>query len=306
MSRAKAAPALSSVMTKDSKMVTFADEDPMQPDAERQMDASKVDRHDQSMSNLVHVYGTEAIVLLWFVSGLLLLSLLTTGTSILLVFKLRLLPSLSSISSPNEGLNLVGHNVAVNSLNLAENTINVPAIDGSVVMKVGASQLSVTGEGIEIIATMGLSVVSSKTGQRIFPPDFASAPLPASLSSFTIESGGKNVKKIRSPIDQDLEVRSQDFVRIGGSQGLKVQGRTVSLEGHSIDLSSINGTIGLHGAAGIFMPAISQSQMVAGQTMAQYKMCICSRSGRVFRLRQRGDRTTCADVRFPESVNPCL
>lgn len=38
----------------------------------------------------------------------------------------------------------------------------------------------------------------------------------------------------------------------------------------------------------------------------QYKLCVCGKSGRVFKLHMKNAANTCADVRFPESINPCI
>ena len=271
----------------------------------QKFDAQDTDRASSSHSGGVHVHGTEAFFLIWLIVLLLVVSILTTGASVFLMIKLRLFPGLETIVFKEDGSVVFNHGVEMDTLHLATNAISgVQVIEGNILIQAGGSRMSVNKEGIQVSARQGLRVLSSKTGEQIFPVDFGSLPLPASLSSLTLNSGAKNVKKIRSPVDEDLEV-SGGSVKIGGSQGIRVEGRVVSIDGRDIQLTSQNGSIVLDAAAGIYMPALLGKADGSDKSNLQYKLCICSKTGLLFKLHMKTAETTCADVRFPESANPC-
>lgn len=69
------------------------------------------------------------------------------------------------------------------------------SISGDVLMEAGDSYLSVNGNGIEIGSPDGFHVVSAATGAKIFPPDFSTLSLPATLSTLTLPGGARNVHK---------------------------------------------------------------------------------------------------------------
>lgn len=195
--------------------------------------------------------------------------------------------------------------VQIGSLNLATNTISgVQELEGNIEVQAGQSRMSFNDKGIQLTSPRGLRVLSSKTGQQIFPVDFGSMPLPASLSTLALDGGAKNVKKIRSPSDEDLQITG-DSVSIGGSQGIRAEGRQVSIDAKDIRISSQNGSIVLDAEAGIYIPAILGNDDDSRDKNLQYKVCICSKTGRLFKVHMKAADTSCADVRFPESVNPC-
>lgn len=252
------------------------------------------------------MHGTEAFVLVWFIGILSVISVLTTASSVYFMFKFRLFPGSEVIQFQENGKVVFKHDIAIETMKLITNRLmGVQMVDGNILMLSGKSQISLGDEGIDIVTPHGLNVVSPKTKKQIFPVDFGSQPLPSSVSSLSMKSGAKNVKKIRSPIDHDLEI-SGGSVLVGGSQGVRVEGRKVEIDGHDVSISSRNGSIILNASDGIFMPALPVVSDDTVEAVMQYKLCICSKSGRVFRLHMKTADTTCADVRFPESVNPCI
>jgi len=253
----------------------------------------------------------EAFILVSLVIGLVLVSVITSLASFYLIFKLNLFPGKEMISFDSNGRVIFNQNVDLNRIHLTNNGIKeVETITGNVVLQTSSSRLSVNDEGIEISAPNGFQVVSPETGRKIFPPDFSSLSLPSSLSSLSISGGVTGVKKIRSPVDQDLEIRGSS-IKMRGNQGVDIRGKTISIRGEQISLSSLNGSVIFDAADGIYLRGLPAYSVEADKpesfpVTVQYKVCVCGKSGRLFKLHMKTAETTCADVRFPESRNPCI
>ena len=257
-----------------------------------------------------NIHGTEAFILVSLLTGLLVVSVLTTGTSIFLMIKLNLFPGSAVISFDKTGQVIFNQPVDIERIHLTHNTISgVESISGDVSFETPTSHLSVNDQSIEISSPNGFQIVSPDTGDKIFPVNLSSLALPSSLSSLSVPGGIKNVKRIRSPIDSDLDIKATS-VKIRGNQGLQTEGRTVSLSaGSNIVISSLNGSIILDAHEGIYLQGLKRGvtpSPSSEETVLQYKLCICGKSGRLFKLHLKTPDTTCADVRFPESANPCV
>lgn len=237
------------------------------------------------------------------------MSLVTTITCLFIVFKLQLFPGSELITFDSQNNVIFRSNVDLNNVHLNQNVIHgVETISGNVQLQVGSSKLSVNSDGVQISSEDGFKIKSPTTGQNIFPPDFSSLVIPSSLSSLTIENGAKNVKKIRSPVDQDLVIESGKGVNLRGNQGVKVDSRMVTFSASEIHVASQNSSVtfdAAHGQLYWINGEKSVSRVSKDGYELHYKLCICSKSGRVFKLQMKSSETNCADVRFPESVNPC-
>lgn len=255
-----------------------------------------------------NVSGTEAFIVMSLVMGLFLVSLVTTVTCLFIIFKLQLFPGSELITFDSQNNVLFRTNTDLNNIHLSENIIRgIEKISGKVQFQAGSSRLSVNSEGIKISADEGFRVTTPTTGQTIFPPDFSSLVVPSSLSSLTIENGAKNVKKIRSSIDQDLVLESGKSVNLRGNQGVKIDSKAITFSSPEIHVISLNSSITFEAAHGQIYWTGGQGAMpkISKDSQLQYKLCICSKSGRVFKLQMKTPETSCADVRFPESINPC-
>ncbi|KAI1305918.1 Beta-sarcoglycan [Halotydeus destructor] len=274
--------------------------------------SSNDDQEKEKVLNVANVKGTEAFVLVSLVVGLFVLSLLTTVISLFIVIKLRLVPGSETITFSKDGNVVFNGETNLNKIHLYQNKIKgVSQLTGNIRLEAGNSYLNVNSKGIEIGSDEGFQVISPKTGKKIFPPDFNSLSLPSTLSSLSLPGGAQNVHKIRSPIDEDLNIASKDRVRIKGNEGVTIDGKQISLSSNGMFLSSVNGSVVLDAARGVvfkFDPndiyPKKMDSSVSGSL--QYKLCICSKSGRVFKLQMKTAQSSCADVRFPESINPCV
>lgn len=242
-------------------------------------------------------------------------SIITSIANLVIVYKLRLFTYPRPIEFVSLDTVAFNGDVHVDSLLLAKNEIqDISRITGNISLQVGDSMITISGNGIVIKAKDGLKVRSRRTGKLIFPVDFNQIPLPK-LSSLSVPAGIKDIHKIRSPIDDDLTIRSDKGVKITGNEGVKIDSKSILLDGkQQIKLSSMNGSIIFEGERGITLNVhrLPMSNSMPNDNNEfkdvelQHKLCICGRNGRLFRLKLTSPEQTCNDVRFPESINPCI
>lgn len=241
---------------------------------------------------------------------LLILSIITTIANLTIVYKLKLLSGNRFIQFTSSNDAIFSGKVYFKHIYLNKNEIrNITKLTGNISFEVGSSRLSVNENGVTIKAKNGLKVHSSITGKQLFPPDFNNIPIPA-LSSLSVPGGIKNVHKIRSPTNRDLIIESSNNLQIIGSEGVKMDSKTINLHGSTINLSSANGSIIFQGEKGIFidpskLPFSSDSSDDSKNYDLQSKLCICAKNGKIFKLKLLYPDQGCSDVRFPESSNPC-
>lgn len=188
--------------------------------------------------------------------------------------------------------------------------LDVSQISGDILLEAGDSYLALNSKGIEIGAPDGFQVISPKSGAKIFPPDFGRLSLPGTLTSLTVPGGAKNVHKIRSPIDQDLRIVAKERIKVKGNEGIKMNGKELTFQANGLFLAAINGSLILDARGGVVLKLDTMDNYPRREgeersTALQYKLCICAKSGRVFKLHMKSVHNTCGDVRFPESINPC-
>lgn len=289
---------------------------------------------------------TTAFVFILIVS--LIISIATTLTLTTIIYKLRLIPGFAFVDFAADG-NVVFHKDAyIDRLQLARGRVSrLSTITGNVELRVGPgvggdgdrdhyndASLRLDESGIRVAARRGFEVRCPATGRRLFPPDLASVPL-TTIKRLSVPGGVRDVKLIRSPVDEDLLVRAKERIRIRGNRGVAFEGKHINMKAGSIFLASLNGSITLDGREGVFLdmksfagriaaPSFSSSNSsssssasgVSGNPSAdssgssslkvpQFQLCVCAKNGRLFRVPVKDQTSSCADARFPQSENPC-
>lgn len=289
----------------------------------------------------VNVHGTEAFILWSVIISLLIVSLITTGSCLLVIWSLKLIPDQESVLFvPNSDVIFKG-DVESSSIHLNQNVIKgmlrlittshksccnihvtnplmhhsstgISSLSGHVTFDTGTSSLNINpDEGIEAIASNGFRVISPETGQVIFPPDISSIPLPPLFSSLAVTGGAKNVKGIRSPVDRSLRIEGSDMIEIRGNQGVNVDSKIITLDSNSTSVSSTNGSIIMNGVKGIHLGLGKRDvhpSSLSSFAAPSFKLCLCGSSGKIFKLHIRSfNESTCSDVMsLSESNNPCF
>jgi len=257
----------------------------------------------------VGIKGLEAIGFVSFVVLILVISILTTITNLTIIYKLRLFPDMEFMTFINENVLFHG-DVDLDKVLLSKSQINgVSTISGDLILESGTSAININDNGIQITSDNGFEVRTKDTGKLIFPIDFGSLSIP-SIPSLSLPGGAKDVNKIRSPTEQDLGIYSREKIKIRGNEGIDLESKKIDINGSSIFLSSINSSIILDAKEGVYINMKTFKGIVDENSnndkQLQHKLCVCGKTGRIFQIQLRHQSHGCADVRFPESVNPCI
>ena len=142
-----------------------------------------------------------------------------------------------------------------------------------------------------------------------------------SFFSHTLESlvaSEIETNRIVSPIDKDLLIQSDSGLDLEGAEGISVEAKKVHFEaGQNIKINSNTGSIILDGETISLGPLGLPlgGEGFTGGEKSQYKVCICSPSGRLFtvpvRIEKRDDkdrvisRTTCETIPKSWERHPC-
>lgn len=274
---------------------------------------------------------TVAFVLLLITS--LIISMATTLTLSTIIYKLRLIPGFAFMDFASDGSVVFHKDAYIDRVQMGKGgrLSRLSTITGNVEVRAGEeSTLRLDETGVRISARKGFQVACPSTGQRLFPVDFSSALPLQTIKRLSVPAGVRDVKLIRSPVDEDLLVRAKDRIRIRGNRGVAFESKTIRMRAGSIFLASLNGSISLDGQEGVFLdmkafagriqaPSSSSSSADSSSSsssgnpsvdsslkVAQFQLCVCAKNGRLFRVPVKDASSSCADARFPQSENPCL
>lgn len=142
-----------------------------------------------------------------------------------------------------------------------------------------------------------------------------------SLDSHTLESliaSEIETNRIVSPIDEDLLIQSDSGLDLEGAEGISVQAKRVEFEaGKDIRINSESGDIILDSESISLGPLGLPlgGEGFTGGEKSQYKVCICSPSGKLFTvpvtIEKRGgngriiSRTSCETIPYGWERHPC-
>ncbi|KPM10974.1 sarcoglycan-like protein [Sarcoptes scabiei] len=260
-----------------------------------------------SKRNYLIKFGLTAITIF-----LLIVSISTTITLLIIIYRLRLIPGFEYFTITDDGDIVFHRDTYIDRIQLQQNQIDdVESITGNVALESGSSSLRINRDGIELRSRSGLEVRCPKTGKILFPFDISSIPLD-SIKTLSVPNGIGDVKMIRSPIDKDLVISSTKKLNFRGNKGIHLEGKKIRLEANKIYLSSKNSNIILDGKKGVYLnmerfknKIITEKQPFDASKL-QYKLCVCGKNGRLFKMAVKDQSSSCSDARFPESDNPCI
>nr|XP_027197378.1 beta-sarcoglycan-like [Dermatophagoides pteronyssinus] len=256
-------------------------------------------------------------ILVTIIIALLIISIATTITLLAIIYRLRLIPGFEYFTIIDDNV-ILHKDTYIDRILLSNNRISgLSSITGNICLESGQSSLRINNDGIRLRSKKGLEIRSSSNGQLLFPFDLSSLPL-NSIKTLSVPNGIRDVKMIRSPLNEDLNIISKGKIRIRGNEGVNVEGKQIKLDAKNIFLSSLNASIIMDGHKGIYLDMNSFKSRIVHRRQEssstsenekmdlQYKLCICGRNGQLFRMAIKDSSSSCADARFPQSDNPCL
>lgn len=144
-------------------------------------------------------------------------------------------------------------------------------------------------EGTSVEGVKSFDVHDPSSGQILFSTNFPNFGLPQGVETLDIKLA--RTHRIASPVDEDLTLSAESYVRMKGTEGTHMDGQEILWKAdQDIFLKSVNGSVILNAPRGIFldvknMPiATSESTKPGKPINLQYKVCVCIGNGKVFRV----------------------
>lgn len=226
--------------------------------------------------------------------------------------RLNLLPTVEPIISKPDLTEIQRDLLVSNQIFLNEDRIKVKeSINGQLSFETPNSHFKFNSTQIEFYAKDQLEFRYLNKDALLFPPDFNKVILKP--SHLTVKNGIQNVNKIRSPIDQNLEISVNNQMNIRGNNGLRLDGKFINLKSDLITINSLNSTINFESSNGDIYFLFNKNTRSSKSSDIQdesddnmpSKLCICGNTGLIFKLEMKDKFAKCSDVRFPVSSNPC-
>jgi len=199
----------------------------------------------------------------------------------------------------------------------AKENLELSGKDAKVVLQAGRTakspKLTLAPDLVKLENVHDLSLLNPQTGEVIFSTSDPELDLPSGLR--ILETEETEVKKISSPVGEDMMVRSDRELSIRGAEGIEIEGRKFDLTSKGdITLKSEIGGVELSGGLVLDTVMLPHGGVggYQGET-GQYKLCVCMPSGLLFKVAIPDDNPSrpsnfqigCHSVDLAKE-NPCL
>lgn len=150
-----------------------------------------------------------------------------------------------------------------------------------------------------------------QTGRDVFSTKYPNFGLPSGFRHLYVDYA--TTSKLSSPVDENLILRSDSYIRFKGNEGTKMEGKHIVWSADQfLVLKSTNGSIILNGTKGVTVD-MTQMRIGAGtsygvSTVSQYKVCVCMPSGKLFRVKVHpghSSQTACSKINMVLHSDPC-
>ncbi|XP_067012864.1 beta-sarcoglycan [Anabrus simplex] len=178
--------------------------------------------------------------------------------------------------------------------------------NGKPKISVGVNSTSVTGVD-------SFDVVDPVTGHAIFSTGYPNFGLPRGVAQLNVKIA--HTRRITSPVNSSLYLRSDSYARLKGNEGTRMEGREIVWSAdQDIFLKSVNGSVILSGHEGVSLdiktiPIVPGGRETGNTRTPQYKVCVCMPAGKLFRVPvPPGDNAHvgCHSVDLSPENNPCI
>ncbi|CAK1587467.1 unnamed protein product [Parnassius mnemosyne] len=173
------------------------------------------------------------------------------------------------------------------------------------------AKLVVNTSGVFVKGVNSMELRDPDTGEVVFSTNAPEMNLPDGVNNLVAKQ--ISTKRISSPIDEDLVIRSETTVHLRGAEGTHMDTKELFWSAdQDIYLKSVNGSVVLSGKEGVYvdvrylpiaMPLNNSENFGTGQ----FKVCVCMPQGKLFRIAvPTGQKVTCSHVNMTGELNPCL
>lgn len=178
--------------------------------------------------------------------------------------------------------------------------------------QVGVRVMSLEENQILFQKVKSFQVKHPKTGSEIFSTTNPNFGLPKGVRNLHVKSA--TTSRVSSPVEDNLVLRSDSFIRFKGNEGTKIEGKSILLSADKyLFLKSVNGSIILNGTEGVSLDMTQMPQAAGDGTtgspyVSQYKVCVCMPSGKLFQVAVHAGQSShaaCSRASIMPHVDPC-
>ncbi|XP_047350529.1 uncharacterized protein LOC124949483 [Vespa velutina] len=175
------------------------------------------------------------------------------------------------------------------------------------------SQVEILPNGTSISQVRSFEIKDFRTGAIYFTTDYPKFGLPSGVDRIDVKIA--QTHRITSPVNESLEINSDDRISLHGAEGIKMESKDIFWNAsNDVLLKSLNGSIIFDMKNGVIIdinniPVVPM--FIQNPTdQEQFKVCICMPQGKLFKVPVRAGTNlrsaNCARIsRTPEN-DPCL
>lgn len=170
----------------------------------------------------------------------------------------------------------------------AGENLQVSGEDAKVILQAGkitkSPRLTLSPDSIRLENVHDLSLLDPQTGEVIFSTSDPELDLPTGLR--VLETEEAEVRRVSSPVGEDMLVRSDRELSIRGAEGIEMEGRKIDLTSNGdITLKSEVGAVELSGGLVLDTVMLPHGGVGGYQgEIGQFKLCVCMPSGLLFKV----------------------
>ncbi|XP_041968493.1 uncharacterized protein LOC121725551 [Aricia agestis] len=173
------------------------------------------------------------------------------------------------------------------------------------------TKILVNTSGVYFKGVNTFEVTDPVTGEQVFSTANPEITVAESLNNLIAKQ--ISTKRISSPVDKNLTIRSESSAYLRGAEGTRMESKELYWNAdQDIYLKSINGSVVLSGKEGVYVDvrnlpmAMPMNKTEKYHVTGQFKVCVCMPQGKLFRIAvPTGQKVTCSHVNMTGDLNPC-
>lgn len=166
--------------------------------------------------------------------------------------------------------------------------------------------------GTHFSGVENFKITHPKTAKNVFSTKMPNFGFPHGVRNVNVNLA--TTRKISSPVNEKLLLRSDTLVHLKGNEGTKIEGKEIIWSADQfIFLRSVNGSIVLSSHQGVSIdtkavPIIGTGSVSGLPVVGQYKVCVCMPEGKLFRVPVHAGQSShiaCNNLDFSADLDPC-
>ncbi|XP_061726022.1 uncharacterized protein LOC133531676 [Cydia pomonella] len=172
------------------------------------------------------------------------------------------------------------------------------------------TKLAVNTSGVFVRGVGAMRLLDPVSGDTVFSTATEEMNVPDGVNNLSAKQ--ISTKRIASPTDQDLKLKSDASAHLRGSEGTRMESKELYWSAdQDIYLKSVNGSVIISGKEGVYVPVrnlpIALPLNRTESSTGQFKVCVCMPQGKLFRIAvPSGQKVMCSHINMTGDLNPCI